>query len=231
MRRPTDEVLREALRGARDAPRRARAGAGRCRGWTSHARRCGLRCARGDIVSQPMRRANDRLRLSRGAVGYRENCRFHRPGQSRTGASVHPRTAGRMRRPRGKKAVDSAMLPDVMVHCGPLPSGATSMNDPTVLVEVMSEGSKARDRFEKWAVYQKLSSLRHYVLVERDRAHIETFDCAHPRRARGDARSPARRNLSRRDLGLSPHRAPTRRRSSIETHTLGSSCDWRLTKR
>jgi Uma2 family endonuclease len=40
----------------------------------------------------------------------------------------------------------------------------------------MSEGSKARDRFEKWAVYQQLPSLKHYVLVERDRAHIETFD-------------------------------------------------------
>jgi Uma2 family endonuclease len=77
-----------------------------------------------------------------------------------------------------EKAIDSAMLPDVMVHCGAMEPGATSLNDPTVLVEVMSEGSKARDRFEKWAVYQKLPSLRHYVLVERDRAHIETFDRA-----------------------------------------------------
>jgi Uma2 family endonuclease len=75
-----------------------------------------------------------------------------------------------------EKAIDSATLPDVMVRCGAMEPGATSVNDPTVLVEVMSEGSKARDRFEKWAVYQKLPSLRHYVLVERDRAHIETFD-------------------------------------------------------
>jgi Uma2 family endonuclease len=73
-------------------------------------------------------------------------------------------------------SLDSATLPDVMVQCGPLAPGATSVNDPTVVAEVMSEGSKARDRFEKWAVYQKLPSLRHYVLVERDRAHIETFD-------------------------------------------------------
>jgi Uma2 family endonuclease len=68
------------------------------------------------------------------------------------------------------------MLPDAIVHCRPLDPGATSLNDPTVLVEVMSEGSKARDRFEKWAVYQQLPSLKHYVLVERDRPHIETFD-------------------------------------------------------
>jgi len=75
-----------------------------------------------------------------------------------------------------EKAIDSATLPDVMVRCGAMEPGATSVNDPTVLVEVMSEGSKARDRFEKWAVYQRLPSLRHYVLVERDRPHIETFD-------------------------------------------------------
>ncbi|PWB81044.1 MAG: Uma2 family endonuclease [Methylocystaceae bacterium] len=74
------------------------------------------------------------------------------------------------------KPNESSMLPDVIVHCRPLEPGAASLPDPTVLVEVMSEGSKARDRFEKWAVYQKLPSLRHYVLVERDRAHIETFD-------------------------------------------------------
>ncbi|CAN2532219.1 hypothetical+protein [Methylocapsa aurea] len=32
--------------------------------------------------------------------------------------------------------------------------------------------------FREMAVYQKLPSLRHYAPVERDRAHIETFDRA-----------------------------------------------------
>ncbi len=35
-----------------------------------------------------------------------------------------------------------------------------------------------RDRVEKWRVYQKLPSLQHYVLVERDKAVIEVFDRA-----------------------------------------------------
>lgn len=74
------------------------------------------------------------------------------------------------------KPTESSTLPDVIVHCRPLEPGASALNDPTVLVEVMSEGSKARDRFEKWAIYQKLASLRHYALVERDRPHIEIFD-------------------------------------------------------
>lgn len=75
-------------------------------------------------------------------------------------------------------SMETSVLPDVMVRCGPLPPGASSLNDPTVLVEVMSDGSIGRDRVEKWRVYQKLPSLQHYVLVERDKAVIEVFDRA-----------------------------------------------------
>lgn len=71
---------------------------------------------------------------------------------------------------------DSSLLPDVIVHYRPLEPGAASLDDPTVLVEVLSEGSRARDRLEKWDVYQKLPSLMHYALVERDKAHVEIFD-------------------------------------------------------
>jgi Uma2 family endonuclease len=78
-----------------------------------------------------------------------------------------------------KKTLEAAMLPDVMVRCGgPLEPGVASVDDPVVLVEVMSHGTQARDRLEKWHVYQKLPSLQHYVLVERDRAYIEVFDRA-----------------------------------------------------
>jgi Uma2 family endonuclease len=77
-----------------------------------------------------------------------------------------------------KRALDSATLPDVMVRCGALAAGATSVDDPVVLVEVISLGSEMRDRFEKWRVYRQLPSLQHYVLVERDRPAIEVFDRA-----------------------------------------------------
>ena len=77
-----------------------------------------------------------------------------------------------------EQAIRSSLLPDVIVHCGPLPPGASSLNAPTVLVEVLSNGSVGRDRVEKWRVYQKLASLQHYVLIERDKAVIEVFDRA-----------------------------------------------------
>lgn len=77
-----------------------------------------------------------------------------------------------------ESALDSSLLPDVIVHCAPLAPGASSLDRPTVLVEVMSDGSVGRDRVEKWRVYQKLPSLQHYILVERDKPVIEVFDRA-----------------------------------------------------
>ena len=77
-----------------------------------------------------------------------------------------------------ERTMDSSLLPDVIVRCGPMAPGATSLEDPTILIEVMSDGSVGRDRVEKWRVYQKLPSLQHYVLVERDTPVIEVFDRA-----------------------------------------------------
>ena len=75
-----------------------------------------------------------------------------------------------------EEASSSSMLPDVLVYCRPPPPGATYLSDATIIVEVMSKGSARRDREDKWAVYQTLPSLKHYVLVTRDSPHIETID-------------------------------------------------------
>jgi Uma2 family endonuclease len=53
-----------------------------------------------------------------------------------------------------KKTLEALTLPDVMVRCGPLEPGASSVDDPVVLAEVMSQGTQARDRLEKWHVYR-----------------------------------------------------------------------------
>jgi Uma2 family endonuclease len=75
-----------------------------------------------------------------------------------------------------KAEARSSLLPDLIVYCRPLAPGATSLDDPTVVFEVLSDGTQRRDREDKWAVYQTLPSLKHYVLVTRDRAHVETID-------------------------------------------------------
>ena len=74
--------------------------------------------------------------------------------------------------------LDLACFPDIMVRCGPLPPGATSLDDPVVLMEVVSKGSAQRDRWERWGLYQRLPSLQHYVLIERDIFAVDIFDRA-----------------------------------------------------
>lgn len=68
------------------------------------------------------------------------------------------------------------LLPDVMVVCGDLPPGATSTDAPVVIFEVLSTGTEARDRFDRWSVYQRVPSLQHYVLVSREKPHVEVYD-------------------------------------------------------
>ena len=70
----------------------------------------------------------------------------------------------------------TATLPDIIVRCGKLADDATSLDDPKVLVEVVSPGSEGRDRVEKWKAYRQLVSLQHYVLVDRDRPAIDVSD-------------------------------------------------------
>lgn len=74
-----------------------------------------------------------------------------------------------------QKLLELQVFPDVMMRCGPLEPGAVHLSDPVVIVEVLSPGTEARDRHEKWALYQKLETVKHYVLVSRDKAHVEVF--------------------------------------------------------
>ena len=72
-------------------------------------------------------------------------------------------------------SLELGVFPDILVFCSKLEPGQTSINDPLILIEVVSKGSEARDRVEKWGMYQKLSSLQHYVMVSRDKVYVELF--------------------------------------------------------
>lgn len=75
-----------------------------------------------------------------------------------------------------QRSDDLAALPDVMVRCGDrLTPNQTSIDDPLVLIEVVSLTSEKRDRMDKRAAYQALPSLQHYVLIERDRMFVDVY--------------------------------------------------------
>jgi Uma2 family endonuclease len=63
--------------------------------------------------------------------------------------------------------------PDVLVRCGPRPSFDTlEINDPIIIVEVLSPSTASRDRSVKLTGYFRLPSLRHYLLVSADERRI-----------------------------------------------------------
>lgn len=69
--------------------------------------------------------------------------------------------------------------PDLSVVCDPLQYLGTrrdTIQNPVVIVEVLSPTTEAYDRGEKFGHYRRIPSLKHYVLVSADYAHVERFD-------------------------------------------------------
>lgn len=68
--------------------------------------------------------------------------------------------------------------PDVVAVCGEPEFEDDELDtllNPTVIIEVLSESTEARDRGWKWQHYQKLPSLQEYVLIAQDRVRVEHY--------------------------------------------------------
>ena len=74
-----------------------------------------------------------------------------------------------------ERSHDLSALPDIMVRCGRIEPFAETLSDPIAIAEVVLPGSDSRDRLVKRAAYQKLPSLQHYVIIERDRPFIDVY--------------------------------------------------------
>ncbi|WP_218082909.1 Uma2 family endonuclease [Anthocerotibacter panamensis] len=74
-----------------------------------------------------------------------------------------------------KVAADIFYYPDVLVTCDPEDRARFFNVNPCLIVEVVSPGTEAVDRREKLLAYQKLPSLREYVLVAQDAVTIEVY--------------------------------------------------------
>ena len=68
--------------------------------------------------------------------------------------------------------------PDIVVVCGelifrdPVPD---TLENPTVLIEILSESTENYDRGQKFENYRKIESLREYILVSQTRPHTEKY--------------------------------------------------------
>ena len=98
----------------------------------------------------------------------------------RVGSSLLTQLAGKPCQPLGSevrvRASDLATYPDCVVVCGPPqtdPEDASTVLNPTVLVEVLSESTEGFDRGRTAEHYRRIPSLREYVLVSQHEPHIE----------------------------------------------------------
>lgn len=66
--------------------------------------------------------------------------------------------------------------PDLSIVCGqPEFYGQDTLTNPTVLIEVLSPSTEAKDRGEKAEEYRGIASLQEYLLIAQDRYHVEHY--------------------------------------------------------
>jgi len=66
--------------------------------------------------------------------------------------------------------------PDLLIVCGPREFDKLNENtliNPNIVIEILSDSTEGYDRGTKFEHYQKLPSVREYVLVRQDRMRIE----------------------------------------------------------
>jgi Uma2 family endonuclease len=63
--------------------------------------------------------------------------------------------------------------PDLLLSCDKTDREPYFCRSPCLIVEVLSESTERIDRREKLLAYQRLPSLREYLLVAQDRVHVE----------------------------------------------------------
>lgn len=71
-----------------------------------------------------------------------------------------------------RAATDRFYYPDLVVACGNAGEVERIVDQPTIVVEVTSPSTRATDRREKLEAYQRMPSLKAYVIVEQRRRQL-----------------------------------------------------------
>lgn len=65
--------------------------------------------------------------------------------------------------------------PDVMVVCEKVDPDSLFQTSPVLIIEVLSKSTESKDRLEKVAAYQEITSLSEYVLISQDKVQIDIY--------------------------------------------------------
>jgi Uma2 family endonuclease len=71
-----------------------------------------------------------------------------------------------------RAAADRIYYPDLIVACGKAAEVDLIIEQPSVVVEITSPSTRATDRREKLEAYQRIPSLRTYIVVEQRRRQV-----------------------------------------------------------
>jgi Uma2 family endonuclease len=66
----------------------------------------------------------------------------------------------------------SSLIPDIVVTCAPLDFSTPRVDEPALIVEILSPSNEADDVGRKLALYLRVPSLRHYLVVHQDRRQV-----------------------------------------------------------
>jgi Uma2 family endonuclease len=66
----------------------------------------------------------------------------------------------------------SSLIPDIVVTCVPLDFSTPRVDQPVLIVEILSPSNEGDDTGRKLALYLSIPSLRHYLVVHQDRRQI-----------------------------------------------------------
>jgi Uma2 family endonuclease len=64
-------------------------------------------------------------------------------------------------------------IPDIVVTCASLDLTTPVVAEPVIIVEVMSPTSEGDDTGRKWLSYQKIPSLKHYLVLAQNRCLVQ----------------------------------------------------------
>lgn len=66
----------------------------------------------------------------------------------------------------------SSLIPDIVVTCAKLDFSTPRVDEPVIIVEILSPSNEKDDTGRKLALYLEIPSLRHYVVIHQDRRQI-----------------------------------------------------------
>jgi Uma2 family endonuclease len=72
-------------------------------------------------------------------------------------------------------AIDVFYYPDVMVACDPADHADYFRTDPVLIIEVASPTTAVTDRREKLLAYQRIASLREYIIVSQSEISVQVY--------------------------------------------------------